>query len=262
MSENALRTAVFLGLLVVMGIAEWRWPRQQGTARRGKRWPINLGLGAINVLAVRVLMPWLAIDAALWAQASQFGLLAWLQVPTLPAAIIAFVALDLVIYGQHRLMHVVDVLWRLHRVHHTDLALDVTSGVRFHPLEILLSMLVKIAAVVLIGASPLVVMVFEIVLSSFSLMTHTNLRLPTRVDAALRYVFVTPDMHRIHHSVLREEHDSNYGFHVSWWDRLFGSYRSEPKQPQESMPIGLDVFRDAKAQRLQNLLVQPVRPAR
>ncbi|TAL85924.1 MAG: sterol desaturase family protein [Rhodanobacter sp.] len=262
MSENALRMLSFLSLLVLMGLAEWRWPRQHDTARRGKRWPVNLGLGAINVLALRVLMPWLAIDAALWAETHHVGLLAWLQVPALPAAIIAFVALDLVIYGQHRLMHVVDVLWRLHRVHHTDLALDVTSGVRFHPLEILLSMLVKIAAVILIGASPVVVVVFEIVLSSFSLMTHTNLRLPVWMDAALRWVFVTPDMHRIHHSVLREEHDSNYGFHVSWWDRLFGSYRIAPRQPQETMPIGLDVFRDTKAQRLQDLLIQPAKPAR
>ncbi len=262
MGEDALRMLSFLSLLVLMGIAEWRWPMQKNTARRGIRWPVNLGLGAINVLALRVLMPWLAVDAAIWAQTSRFGLLAWLQVPALPAAVIAFAALDLVIYGQHRLMHVVDVLWRLHRVHHTDLALDVTSGVRFHPLEILLSMLVKIAAVILIGASPVVVVVFEIVLSSFSLMTHTNLRLPTRLDAVLRWVFVTPDMHRIHHSVLREEHDSNYGFHVSWWDRLFGSYRIAPRQPQETMPIGLDVFRDAEAQRLQNLLIQPVKPLR
>ena len=190
------------------------------------------------------------------------GLLHLLRMPAWLAAVIAFVILDLVIYTQHRLMHRFDPLWRLHRMHHTDIALDASSGVRFHPLEILLSMGIKIAVVLLLGAGPTVVAVFEIALSSFSLVTHANLRLPPRLDAWLRWIFVTPDMHRIHHSVLRAEHDSNYGFNITWWDRLFGSYTPHPMQPQESMPLGLEIFRDAEAQRLRNLLLQPVRSTR
>ncbi|MEO6986120.1 MAG: sterol desaturase family protein [Paralcaligenes sp.] len=254
-----LRLSLFLSLLALLAVAEWFWPRHSASPRRRQRWPVNIGLSMINTLCLRLFLPWLAIDAALWAQANGVGVLHWLQLPPWPAAAIAFVALDLVIYAQHRLMHRMDILWRLHRVHHTDVALDVSSGVRFHPLEILLSMLVKIVTVLLLGASPTVVLVFEIVLSSFSLITHVNLRLPTRLDTWLRWVFVTPDMHRIHHSVLRAEHDSNFGFHVSWWDRMLGSYLAQPQQAQEIIPLGLDVFRDAGAQRLWSLLAQPAR---
>ncbi|MEO7072211.1 MAG: sterol desaturase family protein [Rhodanobacter sp.] len=257
MTDTLLRLLLFLSLLAVLGVAEWYWPKHVATPRRSRRWRVNLGLGVINTLCLRLLLPWLAVDAAIWAQSNSFGVLHLLQLPAWIAAPIAFVMLDLVIYAQHRLMHRVGFLWRLHRVHHTDLALDVSSGVRFHPLEILFSMGVKIATVMLLGAGPAVVVVFEIVLSSFSLMTHANLRLPVWLDARLRWVFVTPDMHRIHHSVLRTEHDTNFGFHVSWWDRLFGSYTAQPGAAQETMPLGLPVFRDAKAQRLRNLLAQP-----
>lgn len=260
MSDAILRLSLFLSLLALLAIAEWFWPRHAATPRRRQRWPVNIGLGMINTLCLRLLLPWLAVDVALWAQANKVGALHWLQVPTWPAAVIAFVTLDLVVYTQHRLMHRIDFLWRLHRVHHTDVALDVSSGVRFHPLEILLSMLVKIAAVLLLGAGPAIVLAFEIVLSSFSLMTHANLRLPTRLDLGLRWIFVIPDMHRIHHSVLPAEHNSNFGFHVSWWDRLLGSYLALPGQAQETMPLGLEVLRDADAQRLRNLLTQPARP--
>lgn len=260
MLNNAmLRLSLFLSLLALLAVAERFWPRHSASPRRRQRWPVNIGLGIINTLCLRLFLPWLAVDVAFWAQANDVGVLHWLRVPPWPAAVIAFATLDLVIYTQHRLMHRIDILWRLHRVHHTDVALDVSSGIRFHPLEILLSMLVKIAAVLLLGASPAVVLAFEIVLSSFSLMTHTNLRLPTRLDAWLRWVFVTPDMHRIHHSVLRAEHDSNFGFHVSWWDRFLGSYLAVPRQAQEVMPLGLEVFRDTDAQRLWSLLAQPAR---
>lgn len=259
MNDAMMRLLLFLSLLALLGLAERFWPRHVAAPRRKRRWLVNFGLGAINVLCMRLLLPWLAVDAALWAQQKDIGVLHLLHVPAWPAAVIAFVTLDLVIYVQHRLMHRVGILWRLHRVHHTDVALDVSSGVRFHPLEILLSMEIKIAAVMLLGASPMVVVVFEVVLSSFSLMTHANLRLPSRLDTWLRWVFVTPDMHRIHHSVLRAEHDANYGFHVSWWDRLFGSYLAQPRQAQETMSLGLEEFRDADAQRLLNLLIQPVR---
>lgn len=262
MQDATFRLALFLALLALLGLAEWRWPRHIRQPRRRQRWSVNLGLGLINALCLRLLLPWLAVDAALWARAHDFGLLHQSRMPAWSAAVLGFVALDLLIYTQHRLMHRVGWLWRLHRVHHTDLSLDVSSGVRFHPLEILLSMGIKIAAVLLLGVAPMVVAAFEIVLSSFALLTHANLDLPLRLERWLRWVFVTPDMHRIHHSVLREEHDSNFSFHVSWWDRLFGSYRATPRQPQPTMALGLDAFRDAPAQRLSSLLVQPLRKSR
>ncbi len=262
MNDVTFRLLLFVSVLALLAIAERFWPRHAASPYRSHRWPANLGLGLIDALCLRLLLPWLAVDAALWAQAEHVGMLNLLRMPPWLAAVVAFITLDLVIYAQHRLMHRVDFLWRLHRVHHTDIALDVSSGVRFHPLEILLSMGIKIAIVLLLGAGPAVVAVFEIVLSSFSLLTHANLRLPPRLDAWLRWIFVTPDMHRIHHSVLREEHDSNYGFHVSWWDRSLGSYTAQPRQSQETMPLGLEVFRDAEAQRLRNLLLQPVRRTR
>jgi sterol desaturase/sphingolipid hydroxylase (fatty acid hydroxylase superfamily) len=258
MNDPAFRLWLFLSLLVLLGVAErWR-PRHCAAPQRRQRWPVNLGLGLINALCLRLLLPWLAVDAARWAQAEDIGALHLWRVPPWPAAAIAFVALDLAIYAQHRLMHRIGALWRLHRVHHTDMALDVSSGVRFHPVEILLSMGIKIAVVLLLGAPPPAVLAFEIVLSSFALLTHANLALPAGLDRRLRWIFVTPDMHRIHHSVLPAEHDSNFGFHVSWWDRLFRSYRERPASPQSSMQLGLDRYRAADQQRLLALLRQPL----
>jgi sterol desaturase/sphingolipid hydroxylase (fatty acid hydroxylase superfamily) len=242
----------------MLGTAERLWPRHSAAPLRSVRWPVNLALGAINVLCLRLLAPWLAIDAAQWAQATNVGVLPLLAIAPFPAAVVAFVILDLVVYAQHRLMHRFDILWRLHRMHHTDLALDFTSGVRFHPLEILLSMGIKIAAVVFLGASPIVVLVFEIVLSSMSLFTHANLDIPARFDGWLRRIFVTPDMHRIHHSTLPAEHNTNFGFHVSWWDRLFGSYQDFPDSAQSVMTLGLERFRAPADQRLPALLLQPL----
>jgi sterol desaturase/sphingolipid hydroxylase (fatty acid hydroxylase superfamily) len=189
-------------------------------------------------------------------------LLPRLPIPPLLAAVIAFAALDLVIYAQHRVMHRIPLLWRLHRMHHTDLALDVSSGVRFHPAEIVLSMGIKIVAVVLLGAAPDVVLIFEIALSSFSLLTHANLALPVAVDRGMRRVFVTPDMHRIHHSVLDTEHDTNFGFQVSWWDRLFGTYRESPASDLSTLTLGLEGFREPDQQRFTALLKQPIEATR
>jgi len=253
-----LRLACFLSLLTVLGLAEAIWPRHSAAPKRRKRWPVNLGLGLLNVMCLKLLLPWLAVDAALWAQARHWGLLPRLPIPSVLAAVIAFAALDLVIYAQHRVMHRVPLLWRMHRMHHTDLALDVSSGVRFHPAEIMLSMGVKIGAVILLGAAPQVVLIFEIALSSFALFTHANLDLPGAVDRGLRRVFVTPDMHRIHHSVLTVEHDTNFGFQVSWWDRLFGTYRASPASAKATMTLGLDDFRAPAQQRFTALLKQPI----
>ena len=257
MTDAVLRASLFLTLLAVLGLAEWRWPRHQAAPRRWRRWPANLGFGMAGALSLRVLMPWLAVDAAVWARREHVGLLHVLSLPTWLQIALAIVVLDLLIYGQHRLMHQVGLLWRMHRVHHSDLALDVSSGVRFHPLEILFSMLLKIAAVLALGAPPVAVLAFEILLNGFAMFTHANLSIPQRLDTWLRRVVVTPDMHRIHHSVVRDEQDSNFGFHVSWWDRLFGSYRERPAQAQATLPLGLEIFRDAHAQRFDQLLLQP-----
>ena len=257
-----LRLACFLLLLTILGVPEAIWPRHSAAPLRRKRWPVNLGLGTLNVLCLRVLLPWLAVDAALWAQTNHFGLLPRLPIPPLLAAVIAYAALDLVIYAQHRVMHRLPLLWRLHRMHHTDLALDVSSGVRFHPGEIVLSMGIKMMTVVLLGAAPDVVLVFEIALSSFSLLTHANLAVPVAVDRGMRRVSATPDMHRIHHSVLDSEHDTNFGFQVSWWDRLFGTYRESPVSDQSTLTLGLEGFREPDQQRFTALLKQPIAATR
>ena len=259
MNGTVLRIGIFVALVALLGLAEWCWPQHRSDPCRLRRWPINLGLGALNALCVRVLLPWLAVDAAIWASAHEVGVLHSLQLPMWLTVTISVIALDLVVYWQHRIMHAVGWLWRLHRVHHTDLALDVSSGVRFHPLEILLSMLIKIVAVITLGPPAVAVLGFEILLSSFALFTHANLRLPERLDTVLRWLIVTPDMHRIHHSVLRTEHDSNYGFHVSWWDRIFGSYKVEPAGGRRDMRIGLTQFRSERDQQFLSLLVQPTR---
>ncbi len=259
MSATSWRISIFVVLLILLAFAERRWPRHHGDTDRRHRWPANLGFGLAGALCLRVLMPWLAIDAALWASENDVGLLHILSLPRWAAVIITLLALDLLIYGQHRLMHRVSWLWRLHRVHHSDLALDVSSGVRFHPLEILFSMGLKIAAVAALGAAPVAVLAFEILLNGFAMFTHANLALPLRLDRALRWMVITPDMHRIHHSVLRDEQDTNFGFNVSWWDRLFRSYRAAPSQPQASLMLGLDRFRDRREQRFDQLLLQPFR---
>lgn len=239
MNASMIRLSVFVGLWVVLALAERRFPRHRTPPRRDFRWPVNLGLAVIDTVCLRLLLPWLAIDAAHWGQAHTIGLFNLLGWTGWLAAIAGFLVLDLTIYFQHRLMHAVPLLWRIHKVHHTDLALDVSSGIRFHPLEILLSMLIKIGAVLLVGIATPVVLAFEIVLNAFSLMTHANLAIPERWEHRLRWVLVTPDMHRIHHSVRRGEQDSNFCFHLSWWDRMFGTYRAAPADPTTSMPLGL-----------------------
>ncbi len=258
--DALIRISVFVALVAALGLVERLRPRHLAAPHRRRRWPVNFALGAIDALAVRILMPWLAVDAARWAQDHGTGLLPWLGLATAPSFIVAILALDCIIYGQHRLMHRVGPLWRLHRVHHTDVSLDLSSAVRFHPLEMLFSMLIKIAAVLALGAPPGAVLTFEVLLSAFALFTHANVALPATLDRLLRVVFVTPDMHRIHHSVRPEEYDRNFGFHASWWDRLFGTYLRDPRTPQATMRIGLERFRAPADQRLVALLTQPLAP--
>lgn len=259
-NEATVRVIAFAGLLLILFAAQRLWPAR-GDGRLARRQGVNAGLVLIDTLVLRLLFPLLAVGLAVRLQADGTGLFnlfdgpAWLTIP------LAVLLLDLAIYWQHRLMHAVPLLWRLHRVHHSDVEFDVTTGVRFHPLEIALSMAVKLGLVFVLGPDPLAVVIFELLLSLGSLFTHTDIALPSRLDRTLRWLFVTPSMHRIHHSARREETDSNYGFHLSIWDRLFGSYRTAPAEPERTMPIGLGEFRNADDQRLLALLRQPFEPA-
>ena len=254
--EPTIRAAAFVTLLAVLALAERLRPCR-GDARPAWRQVVNLSLVAIDTMLMRGLFPVLGVGLAARLRADGIGLFAALAWPEPLELALTVLALDLVIYLQHRLLHHVPLLWRAHRVHHSDLAFDVTLGVRFHPFEIVLSQAIKLGAIAVLGASPLAVLLFELVLQGGSLFTHADLALPARLDRALRWWIVTPSMHRVHHSVLRDETDSNFGFNLVWWDRLFGTYRAAPRRPEATMPLGLDEFRAPAAQSLVALLLQP-----
>jgi len=258
--ENPLRLGVFVGLLATLAIAERMFPRR-GDAVPGMRQLTNLGMVLIGTVVVRVVFPVLAVGFAAALQSRGIGLLPQLNMPAWLAIAIAFVLLDAAIYWQHRLLHRIPLLWRLHRVHHADMAFDVTLAVRFHPLEIALSMAIKFVVIAAIGAPALAVLLFEIALSAGSLWTHTDLRVPDALDRFLRRVIVTPDMHRVHHSVHPDETDSNFSFHLSLWDHVFGSYRAQPRDGHLGMAIGLHEFRTPAEQSLLALLLNPFRAA-
>lgn len=260
-SEAWWRLGGFVLALALLAVAERLWPLR-GDARPARRQLANLGLVLVDTAVLRVAFPVLAVGLAMQVHArggGLFGALAW--APGLEF-VLAVLLLDLAIYWQHRLLHLVPVLWPLHRVHHSDLAFDVTTGVRFHPLEIALSMAVKLGLVLVLGPHPLAVAAFELLLSVASLFTHADFALPRRVDRLVRAVIVTPSMHRIHHSIRREETDSNYGFSLSLWDRLFGSYRAAPARPEQAMPIGLPQWRTPEALGFWSLLRQPFNSVR
>jgi sterol desaturase/sphingolipid hydroxylase (fatty acid hydroxylase superfamily) len=257
--EPAIRLVAFLGVFAAMAAAEARWPRRRRSWPRAARWPANIGIVVIDTLLLRLLLPAAAVGTAVLVAARGWGLLPALGLGGWPAAVAGFLALDLAIYLQHRAFHAVPLLWRLHRMHHADLDFDVTTAVRFHPLEILLSMAIKMAVVATVGVPVGAVVAFEVVLAATALFNHANLRLPDAVDAALRRVVVTPDMHRVHHSVRREETDSNFGFNLPWWDRLLGTYRARPADGHGGMTIGLPAFRDRRELGLGRLLTQPFR---
>ncbi len=258
-AELAIRLAAFAGVFAVMTLWEVLAPRRRWAVGRAARWPANLGIVLIDAAAVRLLIPTAAVGVALLGPARGFGLFPWLGWPAWLAGIVAFVVLDLVIYAQHVVFHHMPWLWRLHRVHHADLDIDVSTGVRFHPIEILLSMLIKMATVALFGIPAAAVVAFEVTLNATALFNHSNVALPCGVDRVVRLLVVTPDMHRVHHSVVRTETDSNFGFNLPWWDRLFGTYRAEPAASHDGMTIGLPVFREQGELRLDRLLTQPFR---
>jgi len=258
-AEPTIRLGAFAGVLALLVGWEALAPRRRLTLCRRRRWPGNFGIVIVDTLVVRVLFPTAAVGLALLADARGWGVLNQVAMPQWAAILVAIVLLDLVIYTQHVLFHAVPLLWRLHRMHHADLDIDVTTGIRFHPVEILVSMLIKLAAVAALGAPALSVMVFEIVLNATSMFNHSNVRLPAGADRRLRRILVTPDMHRVHHSIVARETHSNFGFNLPWWDRLFGTYRAQPAAGHEAMTIGLPDFRDPAELRLDRMLSQPLR---
>ncbi len=254
---DALRLLVFVAVFAVMALLELRWPRRPLTVAKRVRWPINLMIVVAGAMATRLVFPLAPFAFAAWIEANGIGLfnlVGWRG----PAELVtSLVLLDLLIYTQHRLFHRLPLCWRLHRMHHTDLDLDVTSGARFHPIEIVLSMAIKLSAVAVLGISPLAALLFEIILNAAAMFNHANLRLPLALDRWLRLLVVTPDMHRVHHSVIGRETDSNFGFNQPWWDRLFGTYRAQPQNGHDAMEIGLRQWRDQDRLGLWDLLVIP-----
>jgi sterol desaturase/sphingolipid hydroxylase (fatty acid hydroxylase superfamily) len=256
--EPAVRLTIFIAVFGLIAIYEAVAPRRPRIISRRIRWPNNLAIPLLNTLLVRMLLPATAVGMGMLAEERGWGLLhavaplpAWLVIMT------AVVLLDLAIYLQHVLFHAVPLLWRLHRMHHADLDVDVTTGARFHPIEIVLSMILKFGVIVALGAPPLAVLVFEVLLSAGSLFNHANLGLSPRADGVLRWLVVTPDMHRVHHSVDPTETNSNYGFTLPWWDWLCGTYRAQPAAGHEGMILGLAQFRTPNDLRLDRLLLQP-----
>ena len=258
-AETLIRLGVFVGVLALLVAGELLVPRRALTVPRGRRWPGNLAIVAIDTVLLRIVFPTAAVSLALVAEANGWGLLNLVAAPIWLAIPIAIILLDLVIYAQHMLFHAVPMLWRVHQMHHADLDIDVTTGIRFHPVEILLSMLIKLSAVLVLGTPALGVMIFEILLNATAMFSHSNIWLPAAVDDRLRQFLVTPDMHRVHHSVVARETDSNFGFNLPWWDRLFGTYRARPAAGHEAMTIGLPQFRDPAELRLDRMLMQPLR---
>ena len=258
-NEPILRLAVFLGVLLVMAGWELAAPRRRQEIPRVLRWTNNLALVVVDTIILRLTFPILAVGLALMAEGRGWGLFNVLDLPLWLAVLLSILLLDLAIYLQHVLFHAVPGLWRLHRMHHADLEFDVTTGLRFHPVEIVLSMVIKLAVVSALGAPAVAVLVFEVLLNATALFNHANVRLPAGLDRVLRWVVVTPDMHRVHHSVIPAETNSNFGFNLPWWDRLLGTYRAQPKAGHDGMTIGIEHFRTPRDLWLDRMLVQPLR---
>jgi sterol desaturase/sphingolipid hydroxylase (fatty acid hydroxylase superfamily) len=261
LDESTVRLAVFIGVFVVMALWELFAPRRGVVYGRGRRWVTNLGIVVADTVALRVLFPVLAVGMAEIAQARGWGLFSLTELPAWLEIASAAILLDLAIYAQHVAAHKVPILWRLHRVHHADRDFDVTTGLRFHPIEICLSMLWKFVVIIALGADPLAVLIFEVVLNGCAMFNHGNTRLPLAIDRVVRLVVVTPDMHRVHHSVIYRETDSNYGFNLSIWDRLFGTYIAQPRDGHDGMTIGLAAFQTVHPTELGWSLMLPFRNA-
>ncbi len=262
-SEAGIRLAAFVSIFAAMALLELAAPRlnrrEMAGAVKARRWFVNLAMVVLSSVVLRIVFPAAAVGAALWAEANGYGFFRMASVDPLVAGVIAFVALDFAVWLEHVASHKIPLLWRIHRMHHSDTGFDLTTALRFHPLEILLSMIWKAAIVVLLGAPVLCVLLFEIVLNGCAMFNHANLRLPGALDRALRLIIVTPDMHRVHHSSTPAETDSNYGFNFSFWDRLFGVYTPRPAKGHDAMEIGLREYRDDGPTHLGWALLLPFR---
>jgi len=243
-NEANIRLVFFLGIFFVMTVLEYIIPKRQLLLCKYKRWINNISLVFLNTLILRVLFPTAAIGIGFFTQDNNLGLFNYFEISTFLTIVLCIIILDLIIYIQHRLFHTIDFFWKFHKVHHSDMDYDLTTGFRFHPIEIIISMFIKIGFIFILGAPVIAVLIFEIILSTLAVFNHSNINLPKRIDAILRYIIVTPDMHRIHHSIYKKELNSNYGFNLSLWDRVFKSYTPVPKDSYTNMIIGLKDLQD------------------
>ncbi len=257
--EPQLRLLAFAGVFAAMAAWEILAPRRKQRIERSRRWPGNLGVVMLDAILVRLAFPTTAVGLAILAEVGGWGLFHAINLPAWASLLLAVIALDFAIYLQHVLFHAVPALWRLHRMHHADQEFDVTTGARFHPIEILASMGIKLGVVAALGVSAVAVLIFEVLLNATAMFNHGNVRMPARLDALLRWIVVTPDMHRVHHSIVAREMNSNFGFNLPWWDRLFGTYRAQPAAGHATMTLGIEQFREPAEQRLDRMLTQPFR---
>ena len=255
--EAKIRLGFFFGIFVLIAVLEILRPRRALTTSKTSRWFVNLVMVVLNPFSVRLVFPVLPVGMALLAEEQHWGLLYSMGLPHWVKVAVAVILLDLSVYLQHVLYHAIPILWRLHMMHHADLDFDVTTGLRFHPIEIVLSMGIKLMTVAALGPPALAVLIFEVALNATSMFNHSNIGIPEKVDRVLRFLVVTPDMHRVHHSVIIRETNSNYGFNLPWWDRLLGTYKVQPEQGHDEMIIGLSQFRDPKKLTLPRLLMLP-----
>ncbi|MEA3412028.1 MAG: sterol desaturase family protein [Pseudomonadota bacterium] len=256
--EVPLRLGLFFGVFALMALWEVLAPRRALTVSKAIRWSGNIGIVFLNSVILRLVFPAAAVGMALFASREGWGVFNYIDVPYWIEILFSVVFLDFVIYLQHVMVHAVPTLWRLHRVHHADLDFDVTTGARFHPIEILLSMLIKFTAIAVLGPPVAAVVIFELLLNATAMFNHANVRLPLALDRVLRLFVVTPDMHRVHHSIEEDETNSNFGFNLPWWDRMFGTYRDQPRAGHTDMTIGISTFRDTRwCSRLTGMLAIP-----
>jgi sterol desaturase/sphingolipid hydroxylase (fatty acid hydroxylase superfamily) len=258
-NEATIRLGAFIGVFTAMALWEAASPRRRRSYSRLTRWPSNLAIVVLNTGLVRILLSATAVSLAVLGAQRGWGLLNNLPLTSWSRIIASVILLDLAIYLQHVMFHAVPALWRVHRMHHADLDFDVTTGARFHPFEIILSMLIKFGVIAAVGASGAGVLIFEVLLNATSMFNHGNVRIPIGVDSYLRWLVVTPDMHRVHHSIVMAETNSNFGFNLPWWDRLLGTYRAQPAVGHEEMTIGIEEFRDGRELWLDRMLLQPFR---
>lgn len=260
--EPVIRLSAFFGIFAIMAAVELIAPRRALTVSKGLRWFSNLSIVALNTVLGRLILPMAPVAFAYLCAEKGWGLFNLTDWPGWLELVVAVILMDFAIWLQHVMVHAIPMLWRLHRMHHADLDYDVTTGARFHPIEIILSLGIKFCVIALLGASPVAVLAFEVLLNATAMFNHSNVRLPLGLDAVLRLFVVTPDMHRVHHSAIPRECNSNFGFNLPWWDRLFGTYIAQPELGHEHMTIGLDMFREERDERLDQMLIQPFREAK